>query len=509
MLWTLAALVACQKPTAVPETPSGLEPGEFMVLHTNDLHGHFLPGRAKWLDGQPDIGGMLELDAWVGGLEAEHGPENVLLLDGGDILTGTPLTDLEIRGARGGAMLEFMELVGYDAWAVGNHEFDKGYENLAAFVASSGIPVVSANLDAPDGSGPAIPGLKDSVVREVNGLQVAIIGGTTEGLGHLASQATMAKIDLRPVAEAVAAEVERLDPDVDLVVALTHIGVDADRALAEAVPELDLIVGGHSHTRLEEAIRVGDTYIVQAGDYCKALGMIRATVVDGQIQNFESRLVDMVPGTAPGPPSAEMEALVQRYQDLVDVEYGQAISEAPRSMGRAYSAESDMGNWTADVVRAATGVEVGLYNSGGIRADISAGPVTRMDMFEVFPFGNQVVTFELTGAELMGILLGNAMVASEGSGGMIPLSGATVHWRSRLGAPELVKVTVAGEALEPDRLYRCASNSYVVEQAARYLRGAEPKNILGTGNTMFEVAVEAASAGLVEAPTDSRIHKVD
>jgi 5'-nucleotidase / UDP-sugar diphosphatase len=509
MIWALLTLVACQKPAIVPDAPEGLAPGQLLLLHTNDLHGHFLPGQAKWLDGQPEIGGMLELDAWVRGLEAEHSPEDVLLLDGGDLLSGTPLTDILVRGARGGAMLEFMELVGYDAWVVGNHEFDKGYDNIATLVAESSIPVVSANLDAPDGSGPAIPGLRDSVVRLVNGLKVGIIGATTEGLGHLASPETMAHIDLRPVVESVAAEAARLSPEVDLLVALTHIGLDADRALAQAVPELDLIVGGHSHTRLEDAVMEGETVIVQAGDYGKAFGMLRLTVGDDGLESFDYGLVDLVPGTAPGAPSAEMTALVEGYQARVDADYGQAISDAPRSLGRNYSAESDMGNWTSDVVRHATGVEVGLYNTGGIRADIVAGPITKMDLFEVFPFGNQVVTFELTGAELLSILLGNAIVTSEGEGGLIPVSGATVKWREVLGAPELVEILVAGEPLDPDRVYRCASNSYVVEQAERYLRGASPQHPEAFGKTIFEVAVEAASLGPIEAPSDPRIVRVD
>ncbi len=509
MLWSLAVLVSCQKPTPVPEPPAGLDPGQLILLHTNDLHGHFLPDRAKWLDGQPEIGGMLELDAWVRGLEAEHTADDVLLVDGGDLLSGTPLTDIEVRGALGGAMLEFMEVVGYDAWVVGNHEFDKGFANVASFVGESRIPVVSANLDAPDGSGPAIPGLRDSVVRRVNGPSVGIIGATTEGLGHLASPDTMAHIDLRPVVESVAAEAARLASEVDLLIALTHIGLDADRALARAVPELDLIVGGHSHTRLEEAVMEGETAIVQAGDYCKALGMLHLTVGDDGLESFDYGLVDLVPGTAPGEPSPEMVALVQQYRDRIDADYSQTISEAPRSLGRNYSAESDMGNWTSDVVRVATGVEVGLYNTGGIRADITAGPVTKMDLFEVFPFGNQVVTFQLTGEELLTILLGNTIVNAEGEGGLIPISGATVTWREVLGAPELVEVLVAGEPLELDRVYSCASNSYVVEQAERYLRGADPKGAEAFGRTVFQVAVEAASQGPIVAPEVSRIVRLD
>jgi len=312
MIWSL--LLACLHIRAAPEQEQATGPQALTVLHTNDLHGHFLPERAAWIDGEPKIGGFAALDSWVQATEKERGEDNVLILDGGDLLTGTPLTDIEVRGSQGGAMLEFMELVGYDAWVVGNHEFDKGFENAAKLVSASGISVLSTNLDNREG-GNAMAGLMDSVVVERAGLKIGIIGATTMGLGHLASAATMSQIQLSPLAESVQAEIDRLETETDLLVVLSHIGLEADRRLAEKVEGLDLVVGGHSHTHLSEPEQVNGTWIVQAGSYGRSVGQVTLTVEDDVIASFSGEVVDLVEEVVPDEVRPELEALVARYSN--------------------------------------------------------------------------------------------------------------------------------------------------------------------------------------------------
>ena len=165
----LVVLAACRPPPA--PAAASLEPGRFLLAHTNDIHTYFLPNPAPWLDGAPAIGGFAEIGAWLEALRAQHGRGNVLYLDGGDLLTGTPLMEFAEHGAYGGAMLDFLGEVGCDAWVIGNHEFDRGFDNAAAFVLASPVPVLSANLrDPAEPERSVLLGSVLSVVLDANGL---------------------------------------------------------------------------------------------------------------------------------------------------------------------------------------------------------------------------------------------------------------------------------------------------------------------------------------------------
>ena len=500
---TPAAVEAPAAPLVAPEE------GEFLLLHTNDLHGHFLPERAKWLDGEPAIGGFEAIDAWVNHAEAQWSKERVLLLDGGDLLTGTPLTDLEVRGFAGGAMLEFLEAVGYDAWVVGNHEFDKGFENAARMVESSGIPALSSNLLGLEDGALAMPGQQASKVVEIAGLKVGLIGATTSGLTHLASAETMSNIDLRQPVETVQREIDALEPSTDLLVVVSHIGLEADRRLANEVTGLDVIVGGHSHTPMQAAELVNGVWIVQAGSYGRSIGQARVRVEDDAVTLFDWKLHDLTKEAVQGEPSEAVSSLVDRYRSMLEAEFGQVVGEATEALGRSYNGPSPLGNWVTDTLRRQNGTDIGLYNAGGIRADLASGPITKGDLFQIFPFSNAVVTFEITGSELLGVLLRNVDAAVDGRHGSMQLSGAQLTWRLKSGVPEAVEILVGGAPFDPSAIYTVATNTYVVDQSEKYLSGAQPKNVEQQGETVFEAVLRAAAEGPVSAPQEPRLIRQD
>ncbi len=487
--------------TASPQTASP-QTARVVVAHTNDLHTHFAPNRAPWLDGAPDIGGFAALGAHLADLRSRD--PDLLYLDGGDVLTGTPLMEFEVHGARGGAMLDFLQAAGCDAWVVGNHEFDMGWENAAAMVAASPVPVLSANLDSPTQAGsPAMPALRDHVVLESGGLQIGVFGLTTKGLPHLASAATLAHIDLRDPIETARAEVATLEPQVDLIVALTHIGVDADRALARAVPEIDLIVGGHSHTALKQPVREGTTWIVQAGSYTRQLGLMELTVRDGAITAATGRLIDLRPEDLPAAVPEELAALEARWTAAVAERFTMQVGMLTGDLLRKGRGESAMGRFAADVVRAAAEADLGLYNRGGLRADIAGGSVTVGDLYQVFPFDNEVVRFEVTGAQLAQLASKTARSWDEDSGFGLLWSGLRVEWGS--DEPTTLKpedITVAGAPVTADARLTLATNSYIAEQW-KYFLGFEPE-VTRQGQTVRAAAVARFEAGPVEPPADPR-----
>lgn len=505
VLW----FMACARPAALPAAAPSADGQEILILHTNDQHGHYLPERAPWLEGEPEIGGTVLLDQYIRGARQSHGAGRTLLLDGGDLLSGTPLTDMEVRGSKGGAMLDVLELLGYDAWAIGNHELDKGWQNTSAFVADSKVQVLSANLVKESG-GMAFPGQAASKIYTLDGLAVGVIGATTEGMDYLVSKRAFEGLDIEPVLDTVGPEVARLRPQVDLVVLLTHIGVEEDEAIAEAVPGIDLIVGGHSHTYQTPAIRAGDTWIVQAGSYARSLGTLQIRVKEGGgIESLDYTLVDLLPQNAPSAARPEVEAVVAEYDGQIRAFYDVEIGTCTETLTRDYYRQSPLGSWATDVLRVETGADLAMYNGGGLRSDLPAGTIQRRDLYNIFPFGNEVVTFEINGTELMALLLANVMAAEEESRGAIQVSGASLVWREVMGAPEVVSIDVGGAPLEPERLYSVATNSYVVDQAERYLAGAVPKNVAPTGQSVFELADQHVSrVGEVNLPEDARLTRL-
>lgn len=481
----------CPKKPEVPLSP----PGHVTILHTNDLHGHYLPERADWLPGEPQIGGFVRMEQEVRAIRTARGRANTLLLDGGDILTGTPLTAIKEEGAWGTPMLRFMEALGFDAWALGNHEFDRGVENLALLSAKSPFAVLSANIRAKGASDPLLPNQGFSRVFTVNGLKVGVVGATTDSLRTLVSPADWERMHTMPAADAVRAEVEALDPQTDLIVALTHLGVDQDKRLAAAVPGIDLIVGGHSHTRLTEAARQGETWIVQAGSYGRSLGVVSLQVEADRIVQFDYQLRDLTLDSATVEPDASLQGLADHYRTNIDTLYGETLGKATTRLDKEYAHESALGRWITDALRITSHTDVGIYNGGGLRSEIVPGVVTRRHLFECFPFENAVMTFSITGEQLVGIVLRNISADADGKRGFLPLGGVSWTWRMNAGAPEVVSMTVAGQPVDLNRTYSAASTSYIVDQWEKHL-GFEPKDAVSIGTNDFEAAVEyARSAG--------------
>lgn len=506
--WVLLCAWGC-RPVA-PSDPQ-LPPGQLVLAHTNDLHAHYLPEPAPWLQGEPSIGGAVALSAQLEQLRDVSGPDAVIYLDGGDLLTGTPLMEFEQHGAAGGDMVDVLDALGCDAWVVGNHEFDLGFDNASAIVRASvdvGVPVVSANLDDPQTGAPALSGLVDHVVLDRNGVRVGVFGLTTPGLQRLASADTMARLALPDLMAVARAEVAALDADTDVIIALTHVGIETDRKLAAEVAGIDLIVGGHSHTPLGTPERVGETWIVQAGSYGRQLGVVRLEVGDDRISSFQGHLLDLVPELPGGAPKRGLANQIDDLSDKVERRFGVEIGEVVADLRREGGKESALGRWAADAMRAAGRAEVGLYNSGGLRADLLAGPLTRRELYEVFPFANQVVRFELSGEELLAMALHSAAGLSSGRHSPLQISGLQVTWRVRMGAAEIVQARVGGQPVELQRRYVVATNSFVAEQW-RSNMGVEPHGVVVLDITALEAAEAWVRQGPVVPPPDPRLVQVD
>lgn len=272
------------------------------ILHVNDFHGALLPVAGS--DGRAGEGGAARLAALV---KAERTP-TTLFLASGDLLKGTPLA--EVFGGR--PVIEVFNLMGLDASAVGNHEFDYGQARFAELAGEAAFPFLAANID---GGGAWRP----SLMRTVGTQRIALFALTTQETPRYAAPEVIAGLAFTDPVAAARRMVAELRPQADLIILLSHLGIDIDRQLAAAVPGIDIIVGGHSHTRIVQPETVGQTLIVQDFERGRVLGRLDLDVEGGKVAGCRYR---PIPVAGEGGEDPAVAAIVSRYEKLLAADKG-------------------------------------------------------------------------------------------------------------------------------------------------------------------------------------------
>ncbi|MBN1424610.1 bifunctional metallophosphatase/5'-nucleotidase [Candidatus Fermentibacteria bacterium] len=456
------------------------------LFYTNDIHATYGPSPAVWVDGEPLVGGFVSLRRQF---ERERkGVKHWLLLDGGDLLSGGPAGDLVYRGVQGGHMIRFMNALGYDAMSLGNHDLDFGADNLSRALSLASFPVLAANVL--NDTGTPLTGAGWVVFRR-GGLRVGVIGVVTNRLEQLVSRATSARFEvLQPgvVSDSLA---RFLDPRTDLLVVLSHCGLEVDRYLARRLgPVVDVIVGGHSHDRLETPEEHNGVIIVQAGTKLRYLGRLDLEVREDRAVNYENRLIlldDTV--SAPSVPGS-LAWLADSLDASLEAAYGDTVGEIATRMGRSYHRESALGNWVADALRWYADADVAFVNSGTFRSDVLPGPLTIRQIREVVPFANTVVTFSCTGRELDVILRHNVEAAIAESHGILQVSGCSCR-ATVVGTDTIMETALAGMPIKPDSIYKCATVDFVASAHSQRYLGMVPSDVYDH-SILLSSAVERA-----------------
>lgn len=439
---------------------------DLTILHVNDFHGHLLPKPGK--EGRPGTGGMDRIAKMVSEERVEN-PEGTLLLSAGDMFQGTPISNL----FQGKPVVEVMNRMGFDAMTVGNHEFDWGMDAFNELRAAASFPFLSANIV--DGKGGLLPGVKPYVVFRRKGLKIAVIGITTPDTHYASKPGNLKGYRVIPAEQVLPETIEKLRKEgAGPVIVLSHLGLDEDRELASAVKRIDLIVGGHSHTEVKRPVVVGTTVIVQAGYYGQQLGVFRISVdaASGKIVRYPERKILRKVRAGPSDPYDEtVAAIIRKYDARIREEFGRVVGETRVDLAkRPY--ESNLGNLVCDAMRSATGADVAIQNNGGIRTTIPKGKITLEQVFTLLPFENNLMTMDLTGAQIAGILEQNAKTR-----GMLQVSGLKVVYD--LKAPEGARVrslSIGGKPAAPSRSYRVTTNDFLAAGGDRFGIFREGKN---------------------------------
>lgn len=491
-------------PTRAAAAPAPPVPGDgpfdLTILHFNDVHAAFTAEPASWRDDRAPVGGVVALASHLEEQRAASAAS--ITLDAGDFMTGHPICEIEVDGMKGGGFVDMLNRLGIDAGVVGNHEFDLGRANARALAARCDHPRMA--LDLVDESG-ALEYPAEPVVLRRGGLDVGVIGVTCAGLMDVCADSRVAGLELLDQEQVARRWIGKLDPDTDLLVLITHNGVQDDTTLARrlAGSGLDVIVGGHSHTRLEEPLLIGDVLVVQAGSRMTNLGRLDLRVEDDRVTGYAGRLIETTAAGREADP--ELQALVTRYDELVDARFGQVIGELTEPWRRRGGGESNVGSWVCDRLREAAGADVALLNSGTLRRNFDAGPLTRLDIFQLLPFANLLETFEIDGRGLERLCLANARNAEEDRHGILQVGGLRYAYRAEGGDVELLEVTVGGQPLDPDRVYTVACPDFVAMKARLYMDMDKPVT-RSAGVTVTDAIIAAVEAsGPIAAATDGRI----
>ena len=449
------------------------------IMHTNDVHGHHEPQR----NGD---GGAARQATVVDQIRDEV--DNHLLLDGGDRFTGT-LFHVQYRGQDS---VQIMNAIGYDAMALGNHEFDDGSEVLANFISGLNFPALSANVDFSED--PLLADLVEpSVILDIGGEQVGIIGLTVPETEILSSpgEHLVFAYDLVSVTQE---QVDILTAEgVNKIILLTHIGYAADLKVAQAVSGVDVVVGGHSNTLLSntysgargeyptvlESASGEPVLVVQASTKTVYLGRLDVEFdADGLLVDWDGDVILLSRYISPDPDISDLIAgLAEPIAALRAEPVGESSIELTGTNPRLCRIEECLlGNMISDAVLEQTGADIVFQNGGGIRADIDAGEVTLGEVLNMLPFGNLISTFQLSGADVL-VTLENSVSRIEldedsnpmvdgASGRFMQVAGlryvfdATQEVGSRIVSAEVMQ---GGEyaALDPMAIYSIATNDFV------------------------------------------------
>ncbi len=438
---------------------SDTSPGETIaILHTNDIHGA-LEGETIG-PGDPPVtrGGLANLVGHIYQARAARAGR-VLVLDAGDAWNGTFISNM----TRGKAVVQAMNAAGYDAMALGNHDFDWGQETVKERAREATFPFLGANIQEVS-TGQLFAPVKAYIVKPVGSVRVGVIGLANPDTPAITKPGNVQGLRFLPAMEAVGRYLPQLRQQADLVVVLSHMGIADDERLARSVPGIDVIVGGHSHTQLRDPRRFGDTIYVQAGSGARFLGQLEL-VLDrkGRIVSYtrEDELVEVTnTRTIPHPQVASM---VAAYTQQAKAEAERVVGETLVDLDQAFSGECRLCNLVADAMREADMgdgrvADLAFHNLGGIRASIPRGPIRYGQLYEALPFDNRVVSMYLTGQQIMNIL-GRAVSASRVNAAVSGFS--FTYDQSRPQGSRVLGVEIAGRPLDLGRSYRMVTTDYL------------------------------------------------
>lgn len=385
------------------------------ILFQGDVHSYLRPDANG-------AGGAARAAAYF--KQVRETEPNVLILNTGDLVTGTPVS-LVFKGE---SVFQVANFWGLDAMILGNHEFDNGWQHIERYREIANFPILCGNALAMgnDGQLHVIGDAAYQIFTKGN-LRIAVLGVVTENTPEHTKKQDTEGARFIPAIDALRDGVKQVENQCDLIVAMTHVGIEKDPPIAQEVQGLDLILGGHSHTRMEKEKLVNGVPIVHSS--CKGYCIGRVDLkVDTESDSIVAFRYTLIPVDAKlGGEDAATAAEVKKWEDKV----AEMVDRPLRSAEQALSPQ-DLIMLANEAFLEASGADYSFHNSGGTRAPLAQGAFTYRDIWNIFPFENTLVTATVAGRDIPDNFFGHA-------------------------------------AIDPTKTYKIVTNSYVRDQAARYI----------------------------------------
>jgi 5'-nucleotidase len=438
---------------------------KFTILHSNDMHGDFL-AEVAGQKGQL-IGGLALLSGYINRVRQEE--KNVLYVISGDMVQGS-LIDSEYKGI---STMEIMNYLAPDVVALGNHEFDYGLPHLLFLEKMANFPIVNANLYIKKYNKRL---MRPYLILKKAGFDILFTGIITEKVMDSIKQDKL--VGSFVTLEEAGQEVGKIcnaykNSDIDLTILLTHIGFESDKELAKMLkPEwgVDMIIGGHSHTVLEQPAKVNNVLIAQAGVGSNQVGRYDIEVDDAtnSIVDFRWQLIPIDSNLAK--PDKKLEQYITSFKDQVDRKYGTILTKFSQTLTHPKrEVETTLGNLVADAFAECAECDVMLVGAGSIRIKEMGPVVTLKDLMTCFPYDDSLSRYTVTGDQLkriFGHIMRPANRDGEGECYQINAKVRAVYDDQK---QQLVSLTVNGQPLKDDQEYTVGLQGYHFSSCQAYL----------------------------------------
>ncbi|MEG1771850.1 MAG: bifunctional UDP-sugar hydrolase/5'-nucleotidase [Clostridia bacterium] len=426
--------------------------GQTIILHTNDSHGRAVPD-GKSIMGFTAVAAMKH--------KYEDMGATVLVLDAGDTLHGMPFAQL----SEGRAIVEIMNAVGYDAMTTGNHDYNYGYQRLLELSKITKFPVIASNVVYENTGEPLfIP----NTVIEKNGVKFGIFGLATPDTKDKVLSSYVAGVEFLDPIEVAKEQVADLKKQgVNYIIALGHIGDDSASSsvisseIVNAVDGIDIFVDGHSHSALENGNLVKDTLIVQTGYYMSNIGIVT-------IDKENKKRAELVNLREFSDTDEAVDTIVKKLDDEISEIMNEVVAKTDVQLDGEYenirTRETNLGDLITDAMRFNTGADIAIVNSGGIRASIDIGDITRGEIITVLPFGNYGVTKYVKGSDIHDILEISLSKLPETYGEFLQVSGISFIYDKAAPAGQRVdikNISVGSEKIDPNKEYLLVTNDFI------------------------------------------------